>query len=221
MLDDFDRILQLVRECNPDQKQRIFGEIRELIVVHELERKFNVRAETILEAVARASDLVQRGVRGVIAETVFALEVVPMLRGWRDNTLKGDYPYDVQVTNGAQQVRIQVKLQRRMQGQPKMMSRDGTRGQPKDHFVVEVQRTRRGLRDGENTRPYRFGEFDLLAVCMEPSKGDWHAFMYAPAAALVPDLRNPRIIRTLQPVPSSDTDIWTSDLMIGLARATS
>ena len=31
---------------------------------------------------------------------------------------------------------------------------------------------------GLATRPYRFGEFDILAVSMHPSTNDWNRFMY-------------------------------------------
>lgn len=38
-------------------------------------------------------------------------------------------------------------------------------------YVVETPRTRGGkdLTSGEDTRPYRYGEFDILAVSMHPS----------------------------------------------------
>lgn len=88
-------------------------------------------------------------------------------------------------------------------------------------YVVEVQRTRTGQKDGVSTRPYRFGEFDLLAVCMWASTGDWHSFLYVPAARLIPDTRDKNIIKTFQPVPehtSADGDDWTKDLNVALER---
>src|SRR5271156_6465795 len=69
-------------------------------------------------------------------------------------------------------------------------------------YVVEVQRTRTGERDGVSTRPYRFGEFDLLAVCMWASTGDWHSFLYVSAGSLLADDRDKKVIKTFQPIPN-------------------
>jgi hypothetical protein len=88
-------------------------------------------------------------------------------------------------------------------------------------YIVEVQRTRTGARNGVSTRPYRFGEFDLLAVCMWASTGDWHSFLYVPAARLVADNRDKNIIRTFQPVPkyeNGESEGWTKDLSTALER---
>lgn len=88
-------------------------------------------------------------------------------------------------------------------------------------YVVEVQRTRGGQRAGVSTRPYRFGEFDLLAVCMQASTGDWHSFLYAPAARLVADQTDKSIIKKFQAVPSyemGDGDVWAKSLTTTLER---
>jgi hypothetical protein len=88
-------------------------------------------------------------------------------------------------------------------------------------YVVEVQRTRTGQKDGVSTRPYRFGEFDLLAVCMWASTGDWHSFLYISAARLVADNRDKNIIKTFQPVPkyeNGDGELWTKSLTTALER---
>ncbi len=213
-MSDFEELLARVRACPPDQKQRIFAEIRDDILIHELERGFGVRAEVILEAISRATDLTQRGVRGVIAETVFVLDIIPTLADWRDDPPVGDLSYDACMCKDNHRVRIQVKMQRRIRGEP-MMQRGS--------YVVEVQRTRGGEREGVKTRPYRYGEFDLIAVCMQASTHDWHAFMHASASDLVPDAGDPTIIKTLQPVPSHTAKhegIWTNDLRAALERFT-
>src|SRR6185437_16364926 len=100
-----------------------------------------------LEAIGRAKDLTQRGVRGIIAETAFALDIVPSMIGWSDEVIVGDQAYDNKLSRDNCSVRIQVKLQRKKAGLP--LRRDGM-------YVVEVQRTRGGERDGVKTRPYRF-----------------------------------------------------------------
>ncbi len=209
-MDNFDQLIDAIRFCTPGEKQRIFSEIRDSIVIHELEKTFNARAEIILEAISRASDLTQRGVRGVIAETVFVLDVIPTVTGWQSNPPVGDVSYDACLQKDDRLVRIQVKTQRRKAGQPMMQG---------GSYVVEVQRTRKGEKDGLSTRPYRFGEFDLLAVCMWASTGDWHTFLYAPAAKLTADKRDKSIIKTMQPIPNYEKDdkgIWTKDLAVAL-----
>jgi hypothetical protein len=52
-----------------------------------------------------------------------------------------------------------------------MWAREAYRFLPGDMYIVETQRTRRGSdkKTRDSTRPYRFGEFDLLAVAMYPS----------------------------------------------------
>ncbi len=211
-MDSFEQLIRAVRSCTPEQKQRIFTEIRDSVLIHELERTFNVRAEVILEAISRASDLTQRGVRGLIAETVFVLDVLPTAKDWQSDPPIGDVSYDACLHKNCHRVRIQVKTQRRKAGQP--MVQGGS-------YIVEVQRTRTGEKDGVSTRPYRFGEFDLLAVCMWASTGDWHSFLYVPAARLVADYRDKNIIKTLQPIPNyenGDSDVWTKNLTTALER---
>jgi hypothetical protein len=86
--------------------------------------------------------------------------------------------------------------------------------------VVEVQRTRTGKgKDGTATRPYRFGEFDLLAVCMQASTGDWHSFMYVPSSALTAKPNSKAEIETFQKIPEfGDNGNWTNDLAAALDR---
>jgi hypothetical protein len=211
-MDSFEQLIHAIRSCTPEQKQRIFSEIRDSILIHELERTFSVRAEIILEAISRASDLTQRGVRGVIAETVFVLDVLPTATGWLSEPPIGNVAYDALLQRNSQRVRIQVKTQRRSAGVP--MIRGGS-------YVVEVQRTRGGVRAGVSTRPYRFGEFDLLAVCMWASTGDWHSFLYAPAARLVADPTDKAIIKKYQAVPNyteGNGELWAKSLPIVLDR---
>lgn len=104
-------------------------------------------------------------------------------------------------------------MQRKQAGVPKV-GNDGA-------FVVEVQRTRSGIKDGVKTRPYRFGDFDLIAVCMEPSTKSWTSFQYALASELQPSPSDANVISTFQRVPAyaaEDTGIWTSNLEKALGR---
>jgi len=94
-----------------------------------------------------------------------------------------------------------------------MWAREAYRFLPGDRYVVETQRTRRGSdkRTGGSTRPYRFGEFDLLAVAMYPSTGEWNTFMYTVADWLLPGRTDPAEILKFQPVATLPNDDWTSD----------
>ncbi|MGH9485053.1 MAG: hypothetical protein ACRD1F_08355 [Terriglobales bacterium] len=221
MPDDLAALIQRVKRLDRAGKQQVFEAIKDDIAVHKLEERFGVSVQVICEAILRATDLTQRGIRGVIAETVFAMDIVPTIIGWSDDTPAGNLPYDVRLTDGRRHVGIQVKLQRREQGEPLMRAR--VRNGPKDFYAVEVQRTRTGTSNGEGTRPYRFNEFDLLAVCMQPSTGDWHHFLYIAAKSLQPKIRcgvpvlvsGERTIETIQcvpPYPTRNDPDWTADI---------
>jgi hypothetical protein len=84
-------------------------------------------------------------------------------------------------------------------------------------FVVETQKTRGGTKKGQATRPYRFGEFDVLAVSMAPSTGRWDLFLCTVAAWLLPDPTDKRLICKLQPVPPAPTADWTDDVATCIA----
>ncbi|MDD5200540.1 MAG: hypothetical protein PHC88_12150 [Terrimicrobiaceae bacterium] len=147
----------------------------------------NAKAEVILEALDRAGALTLRGIRGIIGEATFVREVAPSLAGWEDVTPPGDLPYDSALKDSISTVRVQVKMQRRAAGTAWI--RNGA-------AVVEVQRTRGGKRNGEDTRPYRFGEFDILAVCMEPSHARWNSYQSAVAFRLQRlELNNARVAK--------------------------
>jgi hypothetical protein len=85
--------------------------------------------------------------------------------------------------------------------------------------VVEVQRTRTGKdKQGNLTRPYSFGSFDILAVCMEPSEGRWDAFLYIPERWLMPRTADPGLIAIHQPILTAEPDIWTDDFELAVQR---
>jgi len=173
-----EQVKDLLNRCSQEQRRQIFDLLRKEFHIHPLEGKWNTTAEIILDAIDRASDLVQRGVRGVIAEAAFKYKVVSRLEGWVSEELLGDHPYDFLLQDSVGKVRIQVKMQRLKNHVP-MTANQGYRTLPADMFVVETQRTRGGRdpRTGEDTRPYRFGEFDLLAVSLHPSTNDWSSFL--------------------------------------------
>ena len=205
-----DQIFQLLEACNEEDKREILQRIRQTTLIHPIEAKLNTTAEVILEAIDRASDLTLRGIRGIIAEASFLVNVLNELEGWRDITPPGDFPYDFLIEDAIGEIKIQVKMQRRERGNPKI-TRSGK-------YVVETQRTRGGTdaTTGEATRPYRFGEFDILAVSMHPSTGDWSRFVFTVGNWLVPRRGAPAQLETLQPVSINPDDDWTDDLLTSI-----
>jgi hypothetical protein len=98
------------------------------------------------------------------------------------------------------------------------------------YYAVEVQRTRTGVKEvksksaeghdtiiNEATRPYRYGQFDLLAVNMYPSTGDWSRFMYTLARWLLVNPTDNSKIKVIQPIPRMVNADWTDDLATCIA----
>lgn len=213
--DNLQAIRAALADASREDRKRILDELRREFPIHELEKRWNVSAEVVLEAIARATDLTQRGLRGVIAEASFAQYVVaPMLReGWTDETPSGDIPFDFYLKDSVGPVRVQVKNQRIEKGVPKLWKKNLS------VFVVETQKTRSGKdQAGNDTRPYRFGEFDILAVCLHPSTNDWSRFVYTVGDWLVPRERKKKhMIAVFQPVDPSAPADWTNDFATAIS----
>ncbi len=110
-----ENIKQLIEQCSEAEKLAIFEYLRARLPQHPLEREWGITSDIILTAIARSSDLTQRGVRGVIAEAVFEAQTLPRLRGWNATGFTGDLPYDFLIEDNSKppkKIRIQVKLQR-------------------------------------------------------------------------------------------------------------
>lgn len=206
-----EQILQLLEECSEDEQREILQHIRQTVPIHAIEAKLNTTAEVILEAIDRASDLTLRGIRGIIAEASFLVTVINKLEGWRNIPLTSDYSYDFLIEDSIGQVKIQVKMQRKEKGIPKL-SKSGHK------YIVETQRTRGGkdALTGEATRPYRFGEFDILAVSMHPSTNDWDSFMFTVGNWLRPRPGVPTLLEVYQPVSMASDDDWTDNLLTSI-----
>jgi hypothetical protein len=211
MPDEVQQILEALGRCTKDQRKQIFDYLRLEFPIHEIERKLNAQAEVICEAIDRASDLTLRGVRGVIAEASFEVSVLKNLRRWADESPSGDHPYDFLLRDDIGAVRVQIKMQRQKAHQH-MWASQAYRHLPSDMFVVETQRTRGGKDSaGRNTRPYRFGEFDILGVSLHPSCNQWDRFLYTVASWLLPDPKDPGLLLKFQPVPQRPTATWSDD----------
>lgn len=202
-------LLQAVDGLDATEQQALFDHLKGACISHQLEREWNAPAELILDAIAQSSDLTQRGVKGVIADRAFHRMIVPQLQiaGWTSNSIIGDLAYDADMSRDGFRATVQVKMQRRVRGEPFERYAGG-----EAHWVVEVQKTRSGQdADGASTRPYSFGNFDILAVNLYASTGDWSHFVYTVTNWLLPRADNPDLIAVLQPVSKLPTDRWTRD----------
>lgn len=205
-------IRDLIGMCTREEQEVLFRELRRNHVIHEFEQIIGAPAEMILEAVHRAPELTRRMLRGVIADAAFRTVVVPLVakQGWRDVTPEGNFAYDYVMEDPLGRVSVQVKLQRSERGSP-VIKRGARFGFDGDVFMVETQKTRTGNDDqGARTRPYRYGEFDVLAVSLQPSTGDWGQYMYTLGRWLLPG-RGDNEMATLQPVSMESNEFWTND----------
>ena len=205
-------IRELLAQCTPQEQAALFRELRAQHLIHEFEEVIGAPAEMILEAVHRAPELTRRMLRGVIADAAFRQFAVRSLAeaGWRDVTPVGNFAYDYRLDDGAGAVTVQVKLQRSQRGAP-VVRRGERYGFEADVHIVETQKTRTGTdSDDRQTRPYRYGEFDILAVSMQPSTANWDRFMYTLGRWLLPGT-NAAEMATLQPVAMSPNQFWTDD----------
>jgi hypothetical protein len=205
-LSEIERLITLL---SLEEKQQLTKRFRLEVGLHPLEEEWRTEAEVIMNAISKSSDLTKRGIRGILAEASLGTYVIENLKGWRDITPTGDQPFDYVIEDVTGIVRIQVKNQRLEKGVPKL----GGKKYGKDMFIVETQKTRGGQSsDGKKTRPYRFGEFDILAVCLHPSTGNWSKFMYTVADWLLSWKDNDELIQTYQPVPYQANETWSDDL---------
>lgn len=215
---DLREIKQLLVRCTDEERRSVFDDLRKRIQIHQLEATFGAPAEVILDSIYRAPELTRRMLRGVIADAAFATIVVPLLYecGWKNVTPEGNHSFDHLLADLSGEISIQVKLQRSRMGEP-LLTTGRNFGLAASMYMVEVQKTRTGTRSantdkGETkTRPYRYGEFDILAVSLQPSSRDWSRFRYTVADWLLPKVEGQNEIGTYQPVPRAPNEDWSDD----------
>lgn len=153
MIERIAEIERLLAACTVNERRAIFTQLRHEFPIHTIEAALNVTAEVILDAISRSDDLILRGIRGVIAQAAFGLDVVGSSPGWKDTTQGENLPYDFLLTDGYGNVRVQVKMQRQKNHRP-MMANEGYRYLSPHMYAVETQRTRGGKdNSGADTRP--------------------------------------------------------------------
>jgi hypothetical protein len=215
-VDPANQVRQILAACTARQRDEIIKLLRSEYRTHRIEQEWNTSAEIVLEAIARSGPLTQRMFKGILAEAAFKVEILDKMEGWEEVTPPGTHPYDFAIRDESSTVTIQTKLQRKEAGKPLMYRIPGRRrGSLAPFFVVETQKSRKGVNraSGESTRPYRFGEFDLLAVSMEPATGDWGQFRFTVGDWLVPRPSEPALIAVLQPVSLEPNEDWTGSLI--------
>ncbi|MCI0674519.1 MAG: hypothetical protein L0Y42_01950 [Phycisphaerales bacterium] len=217
-VDPISQIRQILAACTDRQRDEIIKLLRSEYRTHRIEREWNTSAEIVLEAIARSGPLTQRMFKGILAEAAFKVEVLDKLHGWQEVTPPGTHAYDFAVQGGNVTVTIQTKLQRKQAGQPFMYRVPGTRGPASAFYVVETQKSRKGTNrtSGKSTRPYRFGEFDILAVSMEPATCDWSQFRFTLCSWLLPRPEDPTLISIYQPVSLEPNEDWTDSLITAI-----
>lgn len=217
MTEELNELRSLIAALSPQQQRDLFKPLLQNHLVHPLEAQWNISADFVLEAIARSQDITKRGVRGIIAELCFNNYIIEPIRhrGWIPQPIFGDQPFDAHLSNGNREIKIQVKNQRLKRGIPLTAIEQSARkfaGFP-GWWIAECQKTRTGTdADGAATRPYRFGEFDILAVCLHPSTNDWTRFIFTPGARLLPRPTDPGLIEIMQPVPPTRQGNWTDSL---------
>lgn len=210
---DVQAIHELLKRCTPEEEREVFLGLRKRHTIHELETLMGASAETILEALHRASELTRWMLRGVIADAAFRTNVVPRLadHGWEDDTPEGNFAFDYRLRDRLGPITVQVKLQRSNRfGVPVVAS-----GEPYDMgeqvHVVETQKTRTGNEGGAKTRPYKYGEFDVLAVSMQPYTKRWDTFKFTLGRWLLAEGESNQEIAKKQPVAMKPSEFWTED----------
>jgi excisionase family DNA binding protein len=126
VMSEIEELLLLMNQMSEVQKREVLARLREELPIHPLEADWNVSAEVILEAISRATDLTQRGVRGVIAEAIYVIDILPNVKGWTPFEAVGDSAYDAIMKRDLDGVKvsIQVKMQRKKAQRP-MMANSG------------------------------------------------------------------------------------------------
>jgi hypothetical protein len=213
-----DDVKQWLTNCSQAEREEVFRHLRPFVGIHRLEQSFHAAAEVILEAIDRAGGLTVRMFRGVMAGAAFDVHVADQLAGWQRIPITGDLPFDTHLRDVTGDVHVQVKLQRSESNRP-MTGADAPKKMKfsDQMFVVGTQKSRKGQKKGKSTRPYRFGEFDILAVSLYPSTQRWNMFRYTVARWLLPDPLDATLLLTYQTVAPAPNADWTDDFLTAVA----
>jgi hypothetical protein len=206
------RIRQILAELTDSERLEVYSQLKAAYGIHPMEAHLKLTSDEILSALQKMKEqngMPWRMLRGSLADLLYGVVVLPSLTGWTDVPFNGDMPYDYLLeSDSGERISLQIKLQRSEAGQPL----DAKKSLGQNMFVVETQRTRGGKKGEKKTRPYRFGDFDILAVSMFPSTGRWETYMYTVAKWLLPHPTETGCLNTFQPVAKAPNADWTDSL---------
>jgi excisionase family DNA binding protein len=203
---EFGRIRTALDNLNPEVRHSALDHLLSTRSPHPVEVQLGAGWELILDAIQRSNELTVRMIRGVIAEAAFGVHVVKPLGFWDEVPFSGSRNVDYLLRDKVGEVKVQVKLQRSAKGEPVIHN---------GYYDVETQRPRGGTdrKSGTKTHPYRFGQFDILAVSLKPSIGQWDAFRYTVGDWLQPSTMDNECLAVHQPVSMTQNEDWTDDFM--------
>lgn len=210
------QIINLIQNCSQQEINYLYEKLRITSTPHPYEVEVGASAIVILDAIHRSPELTKRMLRGILAEAAFGNYVIPFIQqyGWINVTPQGNFAYDYALGDARGTLKVQVKLQRSEKGQPSIIEGKSPYYINKPTYKVETQKTRGGKdSEDESTRYYRYGEFDIIAVSLQPSTGNWNTFMYSLGRWLNKSTKYHNCIEPNQPVPFTKDLYWTDNFL--------
>ncbi len=164
---------------------------------HALELKYGLTAQELLDAIDKRFRL-KVALEGAVAEVHFERKLrIASREGWltsyEGHDTDGMHDFTVVTLSGIS-IRVEVKT-----------IRNGPKPQ------VELQKTR-AAKGNPSSRYYDRDHFDVVAVCVGRSTGDWSQFRYALVGELPGHRNHPYKIQVMHPIPDGEetTPRWFS-----------
>lgn len=156
---------------------------------HALELKYGLTAQELLNAIDKRFRL-KVALEGAVAEVHFERKLrIASREGWltsyKSHDVDGMHDFTVVTLSGVV-IRVEVKT-----------IRNGTK------LRVELQKTRAAKGD-PRSRYYDRGHFDVVAVCVGRSTGDWSQFRYALVRDLPSHRNYPGKLQVMHPIPERE-----------------
>lgn len=156
---------------------------------HALELKYGLTAQELLDAIDKRFRL-KVALEGAVAEVHFERKLrIASREGWltsyESHDVDGMHDFTV-VTLSGMAIRVEVKTIR-------------NNAKPQ----VELQKTRAAKGD-PSSRYYDREHFDVVAVCVGRSTGDWSQFRYALVRELPSHRNHPNKLQIMHPIPEGE-----------------
>ena len=158
-------------------------------MAHALELKYGLTAQELLDAIEKRFRL-KVALEGAVAEVHFERKLrIASQEGWltsyESHDKDGMHDFTV-VTLSGSAIRVEVKT-----------IRNGPKPQ------VELQKTRAAQGDS-SSRFYDWDHFDVVAVCIGRSTGDWSQFRYALVRELPRHRNHTNKLQVMHPIPDDE-----------------